>query len=124
MNEEKFKVEIRRLMILVFCLIAFSFVLFGGLLNIKVLATNGGNMPVKLPEGKILADNNGAFVYSRDSEVNYADLTDKYSIGKFVYSVGDFIIYAGLIILIISLVHGIYIEIKWWKYKQKNKLKK
>ena len=76
---------------------------FGGLLNVAAIASNGGKMPVYT---NLDYNSSTHFTFQDKNEVNKFFLTDIIKIGGVYHSLGDFFIYVGIVFLFFLLLQS------------------
>ena len=85
----------------IFMIALLTLMLAGGLLNLKVLATNDGKMPVLSPN---VFSTDRHFSYQNPEQVNEAHLTDKYKIGRYYISRGVILILGPILPLVFVII--------------------
>jgi hypothetical protein len=109
MNKKEYN-ELRSLMsshyLIILCFIIIS---FGALLNVLVIGFNNGKMPVKT-EYNFTSETH--FSFNKDSQVIWADLSDKHKIKNIYFSIGDFLMLLGIIVSFIISISLVYKNLK------------
>ena len=79
-------------------------------MNIVVMASNGGRMPVKFITSGLEIDRH--FTYNNVTSISLWWLTDILKINDAIYSIGDIVILSGYVILAFVLMEVIFHAIK------------
>ena len=107
--ENLYLINKKKIYFLMFFLICILVVLSGSLMNIRVINSNDGKMPVKCT---YCIEDREHFNYNNDSEIKYPYLSDRIKINNMVYSIGNLVMYFGFGLLIISCLFLIYMSYK------------
>lgn len=102
------------------CLFALLFMmvcLVGAILNISVISTNGGRMPVLWEENYSSLEH---FSYQNKNEVRQWFLSDIIDFGGFIFSIGDFLMIIGLLLSTITLMLRLRYSIKLRKKRNRH----
>ncbi len=98
--------------------------LIGAFLNILVMKSNMGRMPVLEKNYEVINDKDH-FGYKDPSTIKYNYLSDRFRIGKYVYSPGDILIDIAFFSYIFTII--IYIANFLWRHYhgwKKNRFRK
>ena len=98
-------------------------ILFGAILNLLVLATNNGKMPVQV-EPIYTVNSPRHFGFQDPNEVNNYYLTDIIDLGNCIYSFGDLVMILGIVLLIINSIIILRLAILKKRYKKSDKNKR
>jgi len=115
----------RRVIVLLFIsLFLICLILLGGQMNSLAISENNNKMPV-LSQVKYSTQTH--FSYSDPSEINYSLLSDRFSIGKWIYSLGDLLMFGFFFIFVcvsflITLNFYFLAKYESIKFKKREKL--
>jgi hypothetical protein len=93
MNKEDIRFNL--LIRLMLCVALLFVSITGGILNLTVVTTNGGKMPVYC-ETRCAISSEKHFIYNDHEDINFFYLADNFAIGYIAFSVGDILIFASM----------------------------